>query len=126
MYHAHFGHDLSRRGEEAEAAFERLEAQVGAELTLEAIQALPIGGTVTYFNEAHQREAAEDVDRAFLDYIDRERTRHLRDVVTALCAAAEGKPEARLQAMALLAGFAADRAAQYAHDVAIARSKVAA
>jgi hypothetical protein len=121
MHHYHLGIDLSDRAEQAEADFERLSAQVAAELTLEAIQALPDGKPVTYFNESKQAEVYEDVDRAFLDYVDQVRTTRLRDMVKALHAAAEGKPEARLQAMALIAGFASDRAAQFADAVARAR-----
>lgn len=121
MYHYHLGIDLSDEAEQREAEFERLSANVAAELTLEAIQALPEGKPVTTYSETRQREEYEDVDLAFIDYVDNCKTTRARDMVRALHAAAEGKPEARLQAMALIAGFAQDRAAQFTDAVTRAR-----
>ncbi|WP_196301757.1 hypothetical protein, partial [Streptococcus pneumoniae] len=56
-----------------------------------------------------------------IDFVDSRKTSRLRDMVKALHAAAEGKPEARLQAMALIAAFAQDRAEQFTDSVTRAR-----
>lgn len=107
--------------DQREAEYELLWPQVEAELKLEAIESFGTGAPVTFYSETMQAESTEDVDLAFIDFVDSRKTSRLRDMVKALHAAAEGKPEARLQAMALIAAFAQDRAEQFTDSVTRAR-----
>lgn len=112
--------------DQREAEYELLWPQVEAELKLEAIESFGSGAPITYYSEARQMETLEDIGYAFVDYIDNQRTTRTRDLMQALHAAAEGKPEARLQAMALIAAFAQDRAEQFTDSVTRARMAEAA
>ena len=127
MYHYHLGIDLSDRAEEREAEYERLWPVVKTELTLEAITAFakPASGLVSRmgygkYSNSPDKIVGESVAEAVSDYLDTDGPR-MQALMTALQSAADGKPEARLQAQAWIAAFAAKRAEDWCEEIATVR-----